>query len=385
MMNTIYTIPKLCKAKGGWYIHLRYNGIQKRYKFKLNYIQNLEVREREFKMLRNALHKKLKEGWNPLVPDLEIEQNDILLIDALEFALEKKKSNISPKSYSGYKGTVKFIKESIVKLHMEYLTIDETKRIHIKRIAEKAKQLNKWSNKSYNKNLNYLSAVIDELLEWDILEYNFVHKIKRLPVEESTANRAPELLEHQMIKKELMVNHPYFYNFLETEYHTGIRPKEILSIQLNMIHLDVREIRLPPKITKSGIKKRNVIINNHLHKMLSEMDLSMYPEDFYLFGSYRENGRGNVGKHLDFVPGPTPIKRDTATNRWKRIIKDGLGIDINMYAYKHKGGDDKLIAGIDLDSIRNQYGHSEKKMTERYVKQIKGVYKKDIIDNSPEF
>jgi len=385
MRNTIYSIPKLCKAKGGWYIHFRYEGIQKRYKFKLNYIHDLEKREREFKMLRKALHKKLKSGWNPLVPDFETEQDQMSLSEAIDFALEKKKENLAPKSYSGYKGSVKFFKEAILKLHLQHMTIDETKRIHIKKISAKAKNLNNWSNKAYNKNLNYLSAVMDELLEWDILEYNLVHKIKRLPVEESMANRPPELIEHETIKKELMNNHPFFCKFMETEYHTGIRPKEILSIQLNMIHLDAREIRLPPKVTKSGIKKRNVIINNHLHKILSEMELSMYPEDFYLFGSYREKGRGNVGKRLDFIPGPTPIKRDTATKRWKIIVKDGLKIDVNMYAYKHKGGDDKLIAGVDLDSIRNQYGHSEKKMTERYVKQIKGVYKKDIIDNSPEF
>lgn len=108
-------------------------------------------------------------------------------------------------------------------------------------------------------------------------------------------------------------------------------------------------------------------------------------EAFYLFGSYREKGRGNVGKYIDFIPGPTPIKRDTATKRWQKIVKIKLGIDVNMYAYKHKGADDKLIAGINLDSIRNQLGHSTKKMTSTYAKGITGVYKKDIIDNSPEF
>jgi hypothetical protein len=56
-----------------------------------------------------------------------------------------------------------------------------------------------------------------------------------------------------------------------------------------------------------------------------------------------------------------------------------------MYSYKHKGGEDKLRAGVDLDSIRNQYGHTDKKMTKVYVKTITGVYKEDIIKNSTEF
>jgi len=31
MNKSIYTIPKLCKAKNGWYVHFRYNGVQKRH------------------------------------------------------------------------------------------------------------------------------------------------------------------------------------------------------------------------------------------------------------------------------------------------------------------------------------------------------------------
>ena len=62
-----------------------------------------------------------------------------------------------------------------------------------------------------------------------------------------------------------------------------------------------------------------------------------------------------------------------------------MRIDVNLYSYKGKGGDDKLKAGVSLDSIRNQYGHSTKKMTEIYVKEVTGFYKKDILKNSTNF
>lgn len=384
MLKSVYSKPKLCKSKSGWYVHFRFNNRQKRYKLGLNLIENEKEREQEFNVLAKVLEKKLKNGWNPF-DDISPEEDSFRLVEALDFALKKKKNVIAPKTYSGYKGTVTFIKAAISALCIDYLEVKNVKRSHIRTIIEKAKEQRKWSNKSHNKNLNYLSAIMDELLHWDIIEVNPVTKIRRLPEEESISNRTPTEKEHKIIKCELKTNHSYFYNFIETEFHTGIRPKEILSIQLNMIDLENREIHLPPKITKSGTKKRNVVINNHLYKMLSDMELSMNPQNFYLFGSYREKGRGNVGKHLDFIPGPTPIKRDTATKRWKRIVKDKLGIDVNMYAYKHKGADDKLLAGVELDSIRNQLGHTTKKMTTTYAKGITGVYKKDIIDNSPEF
>ena len=384
MQKSIFSIPKLCKAQKGWYVHFRYNGKQKRYKIGFNNIDNLKERELYFNELARQLHKKLKNGWNPFDENSTGEES-LLFCYALDFALEKKKPRIAPKTYAGYKSTISFIKKSIDILSMNYLNIHEVKRVHIRSIIEQTKDTRKWSNKSYNKNLNYLSAIMDELLHWDLIEINPCTKIRRLPEEESIFNRTPTDEEHKKIKKELSKNHQYFCNFLEVEYYTGIRPKEILSIQLYMIDLDNREIHLPPKITKSGTKKRVVVINNHLYNLLLDMELSMYPKEFYLFGSYREKGKGNVGKFLDFIPGPTKIKRDTATKRWKRIVKDGLKINVNLYAYKHKGGDDKLKAGVNLDSIRNQYGHSDKKMTERYAKGIKGIYKQDIIDNSPEF
>jgi hypothetical protein len=78
------------------------------------------------------------------------------------------------------------------------------------------------------------------------------------------------------------------------------------------------------------------------------MNFERLPKDYFLFGSFREKAKGNLGKHNDFIPGPTKIKRDTATKRWKRIVKDHLGIDVNMYSNKHSGANAKILAGIDL-------------------------------------
>lgn len=216
-------------------------------------------------------------------------------------------------------------------------------------------------------------------------ENNPAHKIKNLSVVESRANTPATSDEHEKIKNCLSENYPNFFNFIKTIYYTGARPKELLSVKLEMINLRHREIILPAEITKVGKTDRIIVIDDGLLEVLQEMEIDKYPKDFYLFGSFRISGRGNVGKHLDFIPGPTPLKRDTATKRWKKIVKDGLAIDVNMYSYKHKGGNDKLRAGVDLDSIRNQYGHSNKKMTKVYVKEITGYYKDDIIRNSTEF
>ena len=222
-------------------------------------------------------------------------------------------------------------------------------------------------------------------MQWDIIEVNPAHNIKNKYVEDSIAHIPANENQHKLIKKCLQENHPYFYNFMQFMYYSGARPKEILQIKLSFIDIKTREILLPAKITKGKISYRNIVIDDGLLDVLLDMEIDKYPKDFYLFGSFREPGKGNVGKYIDFIPGPTSIKRDTATKRYKKIVKDGLGIDVTMYSYKGKGGDDKLRAGVDLDSIRNQYGHTNKKMTKVYVRSITGFYKDDIIKNSTKF
>jgi hypothetical protein len=45
------------------------------------------------------------------LPD-EIQQQDMYIIEALRFALERKKDNISHKTYGGYNGTINHVEGS---------------------------------------------------------------------------------------------------------------------------------------------------------------------------------------------------------------------------------------------------------------------------------
>ena len=113
------------------------------------------------------------------------------------------------------------------------------------------------------------------------------------------------------------------------------------------------------------------------------------PKDYYLFGSLKSQGKGRKSKENkllpDFLPSKFPTIRRTASMRWKKIVKEELGIKMNLYAMKHYGADKKILAGMSMDSLRELYGHSSYLMTEKYAKIIKEVYRKDIMENSPEF
>ena len=383
-MNEKFTQPKLNKSSKYWYVHYRYEGKQFRETNGLNKIEDLKIREVEYHNLCKTILVDLQKGWNPNIPDGIQLQSDMLIIEALRFALDKKKPNIAKKTYSNYDGTINFIETACAKLGIERLKISELKRMHVKLIIEKAKILNKWSNKAHNKHLNHFKAVLSELIEFDIIEDNPAFKVKNLRVEDSIAHIPATEEQMKVIKTELSKNHPNFYNFIKIIYHLGIRPEEILLIRLSNIDMEKGIITLIPENTKGRKKYRVLPINKYLIKDLINMSFENLPKDYYLFGSFREPGKGNVGKFEDFIPAPTHLSRDTATRRWETIVKKKLEIDVTMYSMKKFGANAKAQAGISLDAIMGTFGHSKKETTLIYLTDQDKINRKEVMDKSPD-
>jgi len=383
-MNTKFTKPKLNKSSKYWYVHYRYEGKQFRETNGLNKIEDLRIREVEYHNLCKAILVDLEKGWNPNLPDGVQMQNDMFVIEALRFALEKKKPNIAKKTYFNYDGTINFIETASIKLGLDRLKIIDLKRMHVKLIIEKAKAINDWSNKAHNKHLNHFKAVLSELIEFDIIEDNPAFKVKNLRVEDSIAHIPPTDEQMKVIKTELAKNHPNFYNFIKIIYHLGIRPEEILLIKLSNIDMQKGIITLIPENTKGRKKYRVLPINKFLRQDFEKMNFENLPKEYYLFGSFREPGKGNVGKFEDFIPAPTHLNRDTATRRWETIVKKKLEIDVTMYSMKKYGANKKAQAGISIDAIMGTFGHSKKETTLIYLTDQEKINRKEVMDKSPD-
>jgi integrase len=387
-MKSIYTTPKIVKYDDltkAWFVYFRYNKKLFRFKYGINYIQNYKQRLLEAQALQSALLEKLKQGWNPDLPDIYNQINNYTLIEALDFALDKKKSVLAKKSIADYSCTLNFIKTAISALFLENIQINEVKRIHIKTILDKIKEQRCSTNNSYNKYLTHFGAILSELIQYDIIEFNPADKIKHLPIEESIFHKPASLKDIEIIKKELYTKDHNFYNFVSVIFHLGIRPDEILQIKLSMIDFENEIITLIPKNTKGRKKYRILPINRHLMSYFEKLELSDQPKDFYLFGSFRHPGKGNVGPKLDFISGPTRIKVDTATRRWESIVKIGLKINMTMYAMKKHGANMKLSSGISLEAISEQFGHSKVETTKIYTTMLNEINRNEVLLKSPEF
>jgi integrase len=389
-MKDRFTPPKLNKTSKYWYIHYRYDGVQFRDTYGINKIEDLKLRERSYNKICADLLIDLKNGFNPNISEDVISQNDMNIIQALNFGLHEKKGSLKKESFCSYSGTVRFLETAAKTLKMENLKIVDLKRIHVKSLlTEVGRVREKWTNNTYNTHLLHLKIILYVLVKEDIIESNPATKIDNKKVDkESSYHKPASELEIEKIKKALFDSDFNFYIFCITIFHTGIRPGELLRVNLGMVDLVRDEFNLPGTMTKNG-NARTVPINKYLKEYYANMNFSELPVDYYLFGSFKSQGKGKKKKENkllpNFIPSEFPTVRKTAGDKWREIVKDGLGIEMNLYAMKHYGADQKILAGMSMDSLRELYGHSSKLMTEKYAKIIKEVYRKDIMDNSPDF
>lgn len=406
-----FTIPKIAKGKSKFVFFRYFNVATNKWDLFVKKgganNKNLKASERNSLLtnLRDALEYKLAtQGWDPITDtypqmtaeELQIEQlRNMRFEQALGFSLSKMK--VASKTRLDYNGTIRYFTTAAKDLRLPDKYITDFERVYIKLLISRCRENRNWSNIAVNKNLGYLKSMLSNLIEWEVIKYNPAMNIKSLPIMESNKCEPLTEKEKKTLREFLFIHHYRFFVITLLLYQTGIRPKEILALKISECNLINKEIKIVPMedLENSKNKKvRKVPLNKHIVGFLRELRLSDYNPDYYIFGSpYTAGGnKGSAGKGLSgalhpdyFKPSSTRIKRDTVTKFWKKIVIDGLGIKKQLYPLKHTGANDKILAGIDLDALRELYGHSSTLMTEKYAKVVKEVYRKQIIDLSREF
>lgn len=407
--TTTYTEPALCHhnhdLNKSWFVYFSFTDNEtnqkKRLQFRgdINLERTKEGRIREGRRLLKFWKEELESGWSPF--ERVTTSNSLLdmnFCQTVDFAMSKCEPEVATDTFSCYKSTAKYIKMAAEALKLSVKPIAEIKRTHVKLILEQAKAANKWSNTSYNKHLNYLKCILKRAIDWEIIENNPAHKIPCLPVAETEKYVPYTEAEREAIQEYLYMHHYRFFVYLLVIYQTGIRPKEILALRIKNIDLINSQITIIPDLeaeTSKTKKIRKVPISKNLLPFLRELGLQEYSRECFVFGSMSEPGKGNKGSgkggvrgamHPDyFKPSMVRIKRDTVTKFWKRIIIDKLGIQKHLYAAKHSGANSMIQAGIDLDTLKELFGHSSKLMTEKYASAVKKVRFNEIIEKAPAF
>lgn len=345
-----------------WYVYIYSGGkiIKKFYKG-LAKEDNYADRMLKAEVLQSFIERDLKKGWNPSKKGLpQPEDLGYNIIQAFDFAFEIFKGKLAKKTFQDYSSIYRAIKPTILSLGWQNHDIKEFDSYHIKILLDKVKKSKKWSNKRYNKAANVLRSIFTALKKEFIIKNNPVQGLDYLPEETP--------IEMELITPEeqtLIIQHfnnvcPNFNIFLKILYQCGIRPNEIRQIKCSMIDFNKNIFLLPSEITKT--KARKVPFSEDLKNDLLGLDLSN--PNYYLFGIESHYCRR---KNKLFKPSPYQMSINVAGNLWRENVKGILRIDKKMYGLKHKGANDKEDNGMNIETVKQIFGHSSEKITQIYA------------------
>lgn len=389
-----------------WYIGFRFTcpdtgrRIPRQIRAGINFHNTISERKREAEATILLIKESLAKGWNPIRQSFEdfvredVKQEDPLsspasLVDALpsmlfckamDFVLTKKKGDISPRTLDAYKGFHKLLIAAAKNVGVEQLSISKVKKGHCRLLLNEISRIKQeeydkegkgkeFSASSYNKFKKYLSAFFFELEEWEAIEFNPAKKLTRKDQEDTGIHRHATDQEIAIIKEQLPLVAPALYEFLRFEYVTGMRPEEMLKGRFTMIDHRNSYLRLSYKDGKTKIY-REVPLPAFLMTWLRERQQGHSVDDF-IFGQ-------------GLVPGPIPARRNWVSIQWRKVVKDGLGINVSLYSFKGRGADDKIDAGISLDAVSTGFGHTSTRTTKIYLRKHGERLRKEVIANAPD-
>lgn len=349
-----------------------------RYKAGINESKAKGQRRAQAEAVAYVLWESLTMGWNPLqerYPAIEKElrrQKTMSFNEAVTWCLAEKKKTVKIGTYYGYKHTAKVIKAAAINSGYSERKITDVERKDIRMILEQAREDENWSSKTRNTNLGLLKALLDPLIDKDIIQIKPTTGIKN--------EKQPERVKYKRItedEREEIVTHlsevaPDYLDFIYFIYDTGIRPKELLSVQIFDISLIKREITVRADISKTN-RERFIPITDDMLGILLKRDINNLNKKWYLFSKNK------------FASGPDRFWPTAGARWWRKYVQRDLGIDAKLYGLKHTGADAKLLAGIDTRTLKSLYGHSSEQMTERYLEELKEIHKQKIIANAPSF
>lgn len=365
-----WTSPKLkaypIETGKDWYVWFRYNGGNPiRIKLGLNKIPDYNERLEEALALTEVIGERLSNGWIP-ENSAKVSNKSISIEDAILYGFEQKKLSVQKNTIDNFRTSVNFFCYAVKKLRFTQLKIGNFERSHAKAILEYLKKEKNWTNKNYNKHLGYLRSIFYEVLEADYINSNPFDNIRNLKVVKNPANIPPTDEEMKLICKELRYKNYGLYIFYMMIYYCGIRPNELRNLKIKNLDFENKNINIDKEFSKNK-KDRCVPMLGNIFDLLQYY--KGLDNDLYVFGTWVPNGGRHSRKNW-FYPNPYRLKEDTPNKEWNKLIKKGLQIDKTLYSAKHKGADDKRKAGMDIKTICALFGHSEEKMTERYMHSL---------------
>ena len=244
----------------------------------------------------------------------------------------------------------------------------------------RVKRLNEGiSNATINRDIGVLKSLLTKAIEWEVIKENPLKNLKLFKVDRAPKVRYLSFEEESNLRQALSEREDKLkqdrkngnewrqargYDLLpeceEQEFvdylspmvllsiNTGLRQGELFHLTWEMVDLLERSIIISGAVTKNS-SSRYIPLNDEAHKIIKQL-----------------HEKSNVKKGLVFVSKDNKpfnnIKRS-----WTTLLKNAGITQFRWHDLRHHFASKLVMAGIDLNTVRELLGHSDIKMTLRYA------------------
>ena len=214
---------------------------------------------------------------------------------------------------------------------------------------ERAKEV---SPATVNRNLECLKSMFTKAMEWGKAKENPVKKVKLFRED----NKRLRYLEKEEIASLLARCSKHLKPIVVVALNTGMRKGEILGLKWHDI--DFRRNIIYLLNTKSG-EKREIPVNEMVKTAL--IRVRKHPDSAYVFCNKEGRPYGNV-----------------RTSFFTAMKKAGI-MNFRFHDLRHTFASHLVMAGVDLNTVRELMGHKSLEMTLRYS-HLSPDHKKHAVD-----
>lgn len=351
-----YTPPTLHKGVR-WFVDFSAidaaRGLMRRKRYYINDKLSISAKKRRANEIMEVLTKQLSQGWNPWV-----RADESRGFVAFDKCLERYEDYIDrmdrKKTRQSYHSRVNILREFIAS---QTVAIKYAYQFDITFCTDFIDWIfldRESSVRTRNNYRGWLYGFAEFLVARKYINDNPVERIKVMSEHgKYRKDLSPELLRQMSTHLQKVDKH--FYLACLMQYYTLIRPGEMSHLKLADISLKNQTVFVSGEFSKNH-KDAEVGLNKVIVKLMLDLNIFSYPNDYYLFGS-------------KFVPNKERIGADQFTKRW-RVMRKALKWDdcYQFYSLKDSGIRD-LTNAQGVVVARDQARHSDITTTNKYIQR----------------
>lgn len=322
------------KKKNAWFIHYYYNG--KRFRKSVGPSK---------KVAENAL-RKIKVA---IAEERFLDKKSIKKVKFEDFAEQYLRIHCHTNHKEGSRkkdlNSVNILKQYFSGKYLQDITTLEIDKFKTKKIEEVKPA-------TVNRRLAFLKSMFNKAIEWGMATENPAKKVKLL----KENNKRFRYLEKEEITKLLDNSEGYVKNVILVAINTGMRRGEILKLKWHDVDFNRGTIHIHDTKSKES---RAIPMNETVKRTL--MRIEKTPESPYIFN--KPGGKARCDIRKSFLQAQR---------------KSGI-LNFRLHDLRHTFASQLVMAGVDLNTVRELLGHKNIQMTLRYS-HLSSDHKKRAVD-----